>query len=150
MKKLTVLMFGVVIIAIIVLSSLIDTRVSNLENGTLDSTFFAKMIQEKINPEFKTTKEFCFYQEQLVEDRNNKELKDLFMTINPALIKNVSDVCIKKYGKVNLVLFFEEYDKNQIIFDTISNIEQKDTLSLDSVNSVDTIIYVYKNILNKE
>lgn len=147
MKHFTFLMFAIVILAIVVLSALLDNRVTKLENENLDSLFSAKIIQEKLDPEFETTKDFIMYKQQLVYNEDKEILRKVFIGLDEDLIKQVSDVCIKKYKKVNLELFFSEYDAHQIVFDTILEQEKnkKDTIPLDSVKSVDTIIYVNKD-----
>lgn len=147
MKHFTFLMFAIVILAIVVLSALLDNRVTKLENENLDSLFSAKIIQEKLDPEFETTKDFIMYKQQLVYNEDKEILRKVFIGLDEDLIEQVSNVCIKKYKKVNLELFFREYNAHQIVFDTISEQEKnkKDTISLDSVKSVDTIIYVNKD-----
>lgn len=147
MKHFTFLMFAIVILAIVVLSALLDNRVTKLENENLDSLFSAKIIQEKLDPEFETTKDFIMYKQQLVYNEDKEILRKVFIGLDEDLIEQVSNVCIKKYKKVNLELFFHEYNAHQIVFDTISEQEKnkKDTISLDSVKSVDTIIYVNKD-----
>lgn len=147
MKHFTFLMFAIVILAIVVLSALLDNRVTKLENENLDSLFSAKIIQEKLDPEFETTKDFIMYKQQLVYNEDKEILRKVFIGLDEDLIEQVSNVCIKKYKKVNLELFFREYNAHQIVFDTISEQEKnkKDTIPLDSVKSVDTIIYVNKD-----
>lgn len=147
MKHFTFLMFTIVILAIVILSALLDSRVTKLENENLDSLFSAKIIQEKLDPEFETTKDFIMYKQQLVYNEDKEILRKVFIGLDEDLIEQVSDVCIKKYKKVNLELFFNEYNAHQIVFDTILEQEKnkKDTIPLDSVKSVDTIIYVNKD-----
>ena len=147
MKHFTFLMFAIVILAIVILSALLDNRVTKLENENLDSLFSAKIIQEKLDPEFETTKDFIMYKQQLVYNEDKEILRKVFIGLDEDLIEQVSNVCIKKYKKVNLELFFREYNAHQIVFDTISEQKKnkKDTISLDSVKSVDTIIYVNKD-----
>jgi hypothetical protein len=71
-----------------------------------DSMLVVKIIRDGINPSFNSVNELILFRTQLLENAKNDSM---FKTIPETILRDIGDMCIHKYNRVDKMLVLKEY-----------------------------------------
>lgn len=118
MKKLILALLAAVSILVVVayLLTSCDNRHQRTKVNYTDSLVTVKLIKQSIDPEFKTIEEVSSYRFDL-EKKNAYD--SIFTHIPLSVLRDVSNVCLNKYGKTSKEGIVQEYISNREIYDNL-------------------------------